>query len=66
MPYPFQISSSTDSICEQNMTEAIQSAAGSVKSAIVDRVYGRPPKEPEDWVTWTQVEKPVEDEDRKM
>ena len=43
------------------MTDLLASA----KEAIQEQLFTRP-REPEDWLSWEQVEQPVEDEAAKM
>lgn len=47
------------------MTDIINDAVASVTEAVKSTLYTKP-KEPEDWLSWEQVEQPVEDEERKM
>lgn len=47
------------------MTDIINDAVASVTEAVKSTLYTKP-KEPEDWLSWEQVEQPVEDEAAKM
>lgn len=47
------------------MAEALTSAASAVTDAVKSTLYDRP-REPEDWLSWEQVEQPVPEEDEKM
>jgi len=47
------------------MASAISDAVASVTEAVKSTLYTRP-KEPEDWLSYTEVEKPVEDEEKKI
>lgn len=48
------------------MAELLSTAVAAATNAAKSVVYGQPPKEPEDWTNWEQVEQPVEDEEIKI
>ena len=47
------------------MTSTLSNAATSIVDTAKGLVYNKP-REPEDWLNYSQVEKPVENEQEKM
>lgn len=47
------------------MTSSLTNAAAAVADTAKSMVYDKP-REPEDWLNYAQVEKPVDNEEQKM
>lgn len=47
------------------MTSTLSNAATAVADTAKGVIYDKP-NEPQDWLSYTEVEKPVEDEEEKM